>query len=344
MILRNISLTVEEGETLAIVGPSGCGKTTVLRLISGLLQPSSGRALVFGEHASNYAPRDRCVATVWQTRALFPHMSARGNIEFGLRVRRVDRSERKRRVMIVAERLRLAGLLDREVVTLSGGEQQRVAVARAMIVEPRILLLDEPFTALDQSLKIGLQNDLRELMGSGDRTYVLVSHDFDDVLSLANRVAVLHGGSVVQVDEPRSVWMTPNRAVVAEFVGRSNVVVGTLVTREDEMYATVETGFGRVEGRMHTSDPASLAVGSRVAYVLHPHHIRIGRDGERTVDAVVDGVMAHELHDTYVFRLSDGTRLRAAFSRSSTRTGGSLCLGTKTRLAWDRENALVVPP
>ena len=345
-ILQDVTFSVREGETFALVGPSGCGKTTALRLISGLAEPNSGRVLLYGRDATAYRSQERCVTTVWQSRALFPHMSVRANIEFGLRVRRVNAGERRRRAESIADRLRLGSLLARDVTTLSGGEQQRVALARAMVVEPRILLLDEPFTGLDQTLRLHLQNDLRNLLKGGERTFVLVSHSFEDVLSLSDQIAVLHNSTIAQIGSPRDVWLEPASAAVARFIGRSNVL-SVEIQSEKGRYLEVKRSSdcwrGRVAATVTQGDfPRPNA---KAAYVVHPHDVMLGKSTEMGCSGSFrfQGLEAHEVHDVYFFEVSDGSGFRAIVNGDGRSRWSSLKRGDKVVLSWNCERALVVP-
>nr|VFK20244.1 MAG: spermidine/putrescine transport system ATP-binding protein [Candidatus Kentron sp. LPFa]VFK34285.1 MAG: spermidine/putrescine transport system ATP-binding protein [Candidatus Kentron sp. LPFa] len=249
-IINDLNLDISDGEVFAIIGPSGCGKTTTLKLISGLERPSTGDVSVFGYSAHAYKPHERCVATVFQSRALFPGMSVRANIEFGLKVKKYPKGERAGKIRAISEKFHLDGLLDRDVGKLSGGEQQRVALARSLVVEPKILLLDEPYTGLDQMLRNQLQRDLKTLMDERSRTYVLVSHDFDNVLALADRVAVMKSGKIVQLGAPSDILENPKSSFIVNLLGWSNLIHGAVLEiQDDDRRIRVQTGAGAWWGR-----------------------------------------------------------------------------------------------
>ena len=218
-VLRHLDLAVGDGELLVLLGPSGCGKTTVLRLVAGLEAPSAGRILLDGRDLTAVEPQHRDVAMVFQTYALYPHMTVRGNLAFPLRVRRVPRAERRRRVEEVAERLGLAPLLDRRPRELSGGQRQRVAVGRAMVRDPRVFLLDEPLSNLDARLRQHTRAELARLQAELGRTMLYVTHDQEEAMALAHRIAVLRGGRLEQVGPPGEIYRRPASLFVGTFVG-----------------------------------------------------------------------------------------------------------------------------
>ena len=217
--LRGIDLDVAPGEVLAVVGPSGSGKTTLLRAVSGLLEPTEGDVLIGGRSVRGTAPERRPVAMVFQGFALFPHLSVRDNLGFGLRVRRVARAERAQRVEQVAGALGLAALLDRMPAALSGGERQRVALGRALVRDPEVFCLDEPLSALDPLLRADARRELAGLLRADGRCALLVTHDQSEALGLGDRVAVLRDGVLEQVGTPRELYDAPASPFVASFVG-----------------------------------------------------------------------------------------------------------------------------
>jgi putative spermidine/putrescine transport system ATP-binding protein len=229
--LDRVSLTIAPGEFFALLGPSGSGKTTCLRLIAGFDQPDHGRILLDGEDVTDVPPFERNVNTVFQDYALFPHMSVAENVAYGLRVRRVGSAERRRRALEMLDLVRLGDFGDRRPNQLSGGQKQRVALARALINQPKVLLLDEPLGALDLKLREEMQSELKGLQQRLGITFVFVTHDQGEALSMADRVAVFSEGRVEQLDTPRDLYMRPRTAFVASFVGSANVVAGTLAER-----------------------------------------------------------------------------------------------------------------
>jgi putative spermidine/putrescine transport system ATP-binding protein len=229
--LDRVSLTIAPGEFFALLGPSGSGKTTCLRLIAGFDHPDHGRILLDGEDVTDVPPFERNVNTVFQDYALFPHMSVAENVAYGLRVRRVGSAERRKRALEMLDLVRLGDFGDRRPNQLSGGQKQRVALARALINQPKVLLLDEPLGALDLKLREEMQTELKSLQQRLGITFVFVTHDQGEALSMADRVAVFSQGRVEQLDTPRALYTRPRTAFVASFVGSANVVAGALAER-----------------------------------------------------------------------------------------------------------------
>ena len=219
-----VDLDIEDGEFFAMLGPSGSGKTTCLRLIAGFEQPSAGTISIFGTEAAGLPPYLRNVNTVFQNYALFPHMNVRDNVAFGLRVKGVGRTQRQRAAEEALEMVELAGFGDRRAPELSGGQRQRVALARALVNRPKVLLLDEPLGALDLKLREQMQEELKRLQRALGLTFVFVTHDQEEALSMADRIAVFAEGRVQQIGTPEAVYRRPQSRFVADFVGSSNVV------------------------------------------------------------------------------------------------------------------------
>jgi putative spermidine/putrescine transport system ATP-binding protein len=220
----NVNLTIAEGAFFAMLGPSGSGKTTCLRLISGFEKPSAGQVRIFGQDVSETPPHLRNVNTVFQDYALFPHLNVRDNVAYGLMVKGVDRAKRHARAEEMLALVKLAGFGDRKPAQLSGGQRQRVALARALVNEPRVLLLDEPLGALDLKLREAMQDELKALQHKLGITFVFVTHDQGEALSMADHLAVFNEGRIVQVGRPADVYDRPATRFVADFVGSSNVI------------------------------------------------------------------------------------------------------------------------
>lgn len=226
--VNNLNLEIAPGEFFSMLGPSGSGKTTVLRLIAGFEKPTSGSIELFGQDMSTTPPFEREVNTVFQDYALFPHMTVQENIEYGLKVQKVPKDERQERVNNALKTVRLADLGERKPAQLSGGQRQRIALARAIVVEPKVLLLDEPLGALDLKLREEMQVELKEIQRELGITFIFVTHDQAEALSLSDRVAVFESGNIVQVGSPREIYSKPQSVFVAGFVGSS-----TIFTREE---------------------------------------------------------------------------------------------------------------
>jgi len=242
--VAGIDLEIAQGEFFTMLGPSGSGKTTTLRMIAGFEDPSSGTIELAGEDVSGVPPYDRAVNTVFQDYALFPHMSVGENVEYGLKVARVDKSERGRRRDEALEMVRLPGYAERKPGELSGGQRQRVALARAIVNRPKVLLLDEPLGALDLKLREEMQSELKTIQGEVGITFVYVTHDQDEALTMSDRIAVFNNGRVEQVSPPLDLYERPANEFVAGFVGVSNLIErdGRRMTVRPEKIELLEPG------------------------------------------------------------------------------------------------------
>ena len=257
LAVDGVSLRVEEGSLFSLVGPSGCGKTTVLRVIAGLEQPTTGEVLLNGENIADLPPYHRPVTTVFQNYALFPHLSVRGNVEFGLLRRRVTQEEVERRVRAVIELVHLTGKENRRPAELSGGERQRVALARSLVLEPKVLLLDEPLAALDPNLRKLMREELKGLQQRVGITFVLVTHDQEEALSLSTTIAVMNKGRVEQVGSPQELYLRPRTRFIAGFLGAVNWIRDVAV-RPESMRITREAPAQGVHGIRATVEQSTF--------------------------------------------------------------------------------------
>lgn len=224
VILKNFDFKVKKDEFLTILGPSGCGKTTILRLIGGFEEPDEGQILFNGEDITNKEAYERKINTVFQKYALFPHMNVFDNIAFGLKIKKMDKNLIKEKVKEVLKLVNLAGFENREIESLSGGQQQRIAIARALVNEPEVLLLDEPLGALDLKLRQAMQIELKRIQKSVGITFIYVTHDQEEALSMSDTVVVLNNGEIQQMDSPINIYNEPKNAFVADFIGESNII------------------------------------------------------------------------------------------------------------------------
>ncbi len=274
--LSNLSLTVEPGELVAFLGPSGCGKTTALKVIAGLLRPGGGDVLVDGRSVLGVAPEKRGAAMVFQKPLLFPHMSVAANVGFGLRMRSVSQHQIDRRVETVLRRVQMDGFADRRPGELSGGQQQRVALARALITEPRLLLLDEPLSALDANLREEMRELVKEVQREGGYTTVFVTHDQEEAVVLADRIALLFDGKLQMCDKPHAFYDRPATRRVAEFFGATNFIRGRAEN------GAAETPLGRLRlGR--TAPPGNVTL------TIRPEAVRLG-EGQNSFPARITRV------------------------------------------------------
>jgi spermidine/putrescine transport system ATP-binding protein len=267
----DVTLSIVEGEFFSMLGPSGCGKTTTLRMIAGFEVPDEGRILLQGRDVTTVAPAQRPVNMVFQQYALFPHMSIADNIAFGLKVKRVPRAEHRRRVEEILRIVDLEGLERRRPRQLSGGQQQRVALARALVNRPAALLLDEPLGALDVKLRKQMQLELKRIQHELGTTFVYVTHDQEEALSMSDRIAVMNGGRVEQIGSPREIYAHPETAFVADFIGSLNAIELTV----DELvgaYAVARLGEGE---RVIVPVDADVRPGSTLRVAVRPERVRV---------------------------------------------------------------------
>jgi spermidine/putrescine transport system ATP-binding protein len=281
----NIDLEIADGEFFAMLGPSGCGKTTTLRMIAGLEFPTMGSLKIFGDEVGTLPPNKRPVNTVFQNYALFPHMDVIANVSFGLRMQGIDKKVATASAREMIKIVRLEGLEERRPSQMSGGQQQRVALARALVNHPKVLLLDEPLGALDLKLRQEMQGELKRLQQDLGISFVFVTHDQEEALTMSDRIAVMNDGQLLQVGTPEDIYENPANRFVADFIGQTNLLEGTV---EDSSTVCLANG-----ARVHA--PSAHGSGTKVAISLRPEraHIRQRGDvsaGEKAVDGVVESV------------------------------------------------------
>jgi spermidine/putrescine transport system ATP-binding protein len=307
----NIDLTVASGEFFSLLGPSGCGKTTTLRLIAGFEQPTSGRILLDGADVSDVPPHRRKVNTVFQSYALFPFLDVRDNVAFGLRHQGVSKAELRRRVDQALDLVRMTSFAKRRPGQLSGGQQQRVALARALVLNPAVLLLDEPLGALDAKLRRSLKVELKALQERVGITFLYVTHDQEEALTMSDRLAVMNAGKIVQIGTPRQVYEDPADTYVADFLGAANLM-------EVEV---VSAGALRVGDFALTSNRCEATTGTAHA-VIRPERVRIeehGSAGENRVPAMVERVVFLGSATEVLLRLAPGVPLQALMQNDGSR-------------------------
>jgi len=284
--VRDLSLTLAPGEFFTLLGPSGCGKTTTLRMVAGFEEPTEGRVLIEGEDVGPLPPHRRPTNTVFQSYALFPHLSVRDNVAFGLRRKKVPRDEIETRVTEELERVGLAREVDRRPNQLSGGQQQRVALARALVNYPKVLLLDEPLGALDLKLRKGLQIELKRIQREVGITFLYVTHDQEEALTMSDRIAVMNDGRIEQLGTAEDVYERPRTTFVAGFIGVSNLMPGVVVS------ANGDSGSVRLDSGVEvTTAVDGLAPGDRCYAVVRPEKLRIVPADGPTDGPAVDGVV-----------------------------------------------------
>ena len=253
VVLKGISLNIHEGEFLTILGPSGCGKTTLLRIIAGFEQPNNGQLLFKGKDLTKIPIHKREINTIFQNYALFPHLNVFDNIAYGLKLRKIDREKIKKEVKKSLDLVKLNGIEDKNVNDLSGGQKQRVAVARALVLNPKILLLDEPFGALDLKLRQQMQVELKKIQEEINITFIFITHDQEEAFIMSDRVVVLNQGQIQQIGTPQDIYNEPENKWISQFVGSSNVIENGIfvndycVRFDGKKFACSDTGFGEQE-------------------------------------------------------------------------------------------------
>jgi putative spermidine/putrescine transport system ATP-binding protein len=337
--VAGVDLDIADGEFFSMLGPSGSGKTTVLRMIAGFEPPTAGSVLLGGRDVTRLAPFERDVNTVFQDYALFPHMTVRQNVEYGLRVRRVGRAERRARATEALRGVRLDGLADRRPAALSGGQRQRVALARALVVRPKVLLLDEPLGALDLKLREQMQVELKALQREVGITFVFVTHDQEEALTMSDRVAVFENGRIAQVGTPAEVYERPATPFVAGFVGTSNLLSGdvarSVLGRDGTFSIRPEkirlVGLPTAPGRGGASDAPEPELPQPT-------------DEETSATGRVAEVVYAGASTRFVVDLDAGARLVVTQQNLTTSSADVAALrGTPVRLAWRTEHAVAVP-
>jgi spermidine/putrescine ABC transporter ATP-binding subunit len=338
--VSDMSFAARSGEFVSFLGPSGCGKTTTLSMIAGFLEPSSGTIEIRGRRVDNLPPEKRNAGMVFQNYALFPHMSVAENVGFGLRMRRIARDDIRKRVEGALQMVRMTEFGDRKPSQLSGGQQQRVALARALVITPDVLLLDEPFGALDRQLREGMQLELKTLQQSVGITTIFVTHDQEEALSLSARIVVMNKGRIEQVGTPFDIYERPQTSFVARFIGKSNAFPGTVVAVGDR--AAIETPFGRI---LVPARGDALAPGQGIECIVRPEKMRI-LDSEPAGrhECSVRGAVRQVVYQGVAteFHLTAG-QLPLVVA-TGTRTGGTAAagsVGAELEVAWPADATMI---
>jgi spermidine/putrescine transport system ATP-binding protein len=334
----DIDLEVRPGEFLALLGPSGCGKTTTLRMIAGFDEPTEGEIEIGGRSAVGVPPNKRDVNTVFQAYALFPHLSVLDNVAYGLKQRKVGKEARYRQAQEALELVRLTGREQAMPAQLSGGMQQRVALARALVMNPKVLLLDEPLGALDQKLRKAMQVELKRIQRDVGITFIVVTHDQEEAMAMADRIAVMEAGRIDQLAAPSEIYDRPATPFVADFIGDMNHLEGTLERDADALVARVgdaRFGIGRV---VEQAD-----VGARVRLGLRPEEVHANTRGEGTPATCQTAmVLGHNLQIVAV--LDSGEEVVARQRRAGDERLAGIAPGDKLWLGWSPSATLLLGP
>ncbi|MBM3518013.1 MAG: ABC transporter ATP-binding protein [Alphaproteobacteria bacterium] len=340
LALAPTSLKVEEGEFFALLGPSGCGKSTTLRMIAGFVRPSGGEVLIGGSDVTRQPPERRGSGIVFQNYAIFPHMNVYDNIAFGLRMRKRPAEEIDRRVRAALDQVGLSGFERRFQREMSGGEQQRVALARVLITEPRILLLDEPLSALDKKLREEMKYWIKELQRQLRITTIYVTHDQGEALTMSDRIAVMNGGRVIQVGTPRDIYERPVDRFVTEFIGESNILDARVGGEAGDGMCLLAIGpFAATAPRR-----AGMSTGRAVALVVRPERVLVGVDAEHAGGNLLRArVQSHTYQGSFIrYRLDLAGQTIVAEAPNRTE-GAALDDGTEITIGWRPEGTSILP-
>jgi spermidine/putrescine transport system ATP-binding protein len=331
-----LTLDIYEGEFFSLLGPSGCGKTTTLRMIAGFEEPTEGGISVDGDPMRGVPPYRRPVNTVFQSYAIFPHLNVFDNVAFGLRRSGVKGEELHKRVTDACEMVQLSGFERRKPNALSGGQQQRVALARALVNRPKVLLLDEPLGALDLKLRKEMQLYLKDLQHEVGITFIYVTHDQEEALTMSDRIAVMNEGKVQQVADPPTLYELPRNRFVADFIGQTNVFSG-IVESVSGKRITLSTPSGKVEA---TAREAEVEVGSEAHATVRPEKIRFGSEGENVSTARIRQIVYLGVSTQYIAELPDGEKL--VLYQQNSREDANPEIGEEVAVVWDARHCLIL--
>jgi putrescine transport system ATP-binding protein len=336
-----VSLDIYQGEFFALLGPSGCGKTTLLRMLAGFETPDSGRILLDGSDLAGVPPHRRPVNMMFQSYALFPHLTVAGNIAFGLKQDGLPKSEIAARLAEMVALLRLERLESRKPQQLSGGQRQRVALARALVKRPRVLLLDEPLAALDKKLRDETQFELMRLKERLGLTFVIVTHDQEEAMTVANRIGVMNQGRLIQVATPAEIYEQPNSRWVADFIGDVNLIEGRVLQT-----SALETAVESAIATLHTVGPTDAKPGDSVCVALRPEKIRISYGSPTTDVNRAQGEVWEigYLGDVSVYKvlLADGSVMKVTAANMTRLVEQSVGIGDRVWLSWSVDAGVVL--
>jgi spermidine/putrescine transport system ATP-binding protein len=333
----DLTLDIYEGEFFSLLGPSGCGKTTTLRMIAGFEEPTQGGISVAGDPVRGVPPYRRPVNTVFQSYAIFPHLDVFDNVAFGLRRAGVKGDELRSRVLDACEMVQLSGFEKRKPSMLSGGQQQRVALARALVNRPRVLLLDEPLGALDLKLRKEMQLYLKDLQHEVGITFIYVTHDQEEALTMSDRIAVMNEGKVRQVADPPTLYERPDNRFVADFIGQTNVFSGT-VESVNGSRVTLATGSGeKVEAYV---GEAEVGVGQAAHAAVRPEKVRFGAKGDNVITVKIHQIVYLGVSTQYIADLPGGEKL--VLYQQNTTEEGHPEIGEEATVSWDARNCLIL--
>ena len=341
----DLSFEIKRGEFFSLLGPSGCGKTTLLRMLAGFETPTSGEIFIDGQPMSAVPPNERPTNMVFQNYAIFPHLNVRQNIAYGLRRKKLDKREVNRMVDEALAMIKLPGYGERQAHQLSGGQRQRVALARALICRPKVLLLDEPLGALDKKLREEMQLELRQIQRNVGITFIFVTHDQEEALTMSDRIAVMFRGKALQIDNATQLYEAPNCREVADFIGSMNFFDGVLSGEEDGQAVVQADGLGILRTQKGGFE---LKAQMPVTVAIRPEKVQLAWDRPTTAGNVVEGVIGNEAYlgdRSHYYITVKGTerRIAVAYQNMTRSLDNSDVRGRTVWLSWPVESAVLLP-
>jgi spermidine/putrescine transport system ATP-binding protein len=335
--IQQTDLTIKSGEFFSFLGPSGCGKTTILNMISGFIDPTQGDIKIGGKSMRGVPANKRPTSMIFQNLALFPLMTVAENIEFGLEVRGVSKSERKKASDRLLELVALEGSGTKKVSELSGGQKQRIAIARALAVEPQVLLLDEPLSALDLKLRQHMRTELKAIQRKTGITFIYITHDQGEALTMSDRVAVMSAGRIQQVADPITLYRDPHTAFVASFVGENNGVTGKVIEANSDLVVLDCGSLGKLAGRSQ----GNVAIGADATLFIRPEHFRLqAEEGMHTLRATIDEVNFEGAYLT--LNANTPANLPLSIQLGTHQFSESLKKGAPVSLSYNEQDAIVI--
>ena len=334
----DLTLDIYEGEFFSLLGPSGCGKTTTLRMIAGFEQTTEGEISVAGEPVQGVPPYRRPVNTVFQSYAIFPHLNVFDNVAFGLRRTGVKGDELGQRVTEACEMVQLGGFEQRKPRMLSGGQQQRVALARALVNRPKVLLLDEPLGALDLKLRKEMQLELKNLQHEVGITFIYVTHDQEEALTMSDRIAVMNEGVVQQIAGPATLYETPKNRFVANFIGQTNLFSGTVESVNGDRVTLIAPNGAKIEAIVQEEN--GIKTGDAAHAAVRPEKVRFGNAGDNVCTGTIKQVVYLGMSTQYITEIPGGEKL--VLYQQNAHDASGFEVGEEIFLAWDAENCLII--
>jgi ABC-type Fe3+/spermidine/putrescine transport system ATPase subunit len=328
-VVKNVSLNVKDGEIMALLGPSGCGKTTILRMLAGLVPMSSGKILFDDKDVSEFSSQKRNTAMVFQNYALFPHLNVEENISFGLKVRKLSKSEIRQRLSQIIKSVELEGLEKRKIHELSGGQRQRVALARALVIRPDILLFDEPLSNLDEKLRVTMRQSIKKLQREFGITSVYVTHDQEEAMSIADHITVMNNGEIQQCATPNEIYKRPKNAFVANFVGQANLFKCSQYCKDKKNYISILNKNVILNDKNIEKDEMLMAM-------LRPEHLYFDKSG---IEGIVDFKEELGLITRYQIKINS---IVVTIDELNTKTHQNINIGEKIKISFNENDVVIL--